>query len=256
MSLPNQKPDLEDSINVTEAHGRLVREAAAAVREKRISETGREPVSLWIITACAVALLFAGGVLGLSGKFFNYDSTFRENYVRQPAPGAADSGPKPKEALAAYSAKGAKIYTAKCNGCHGADAKGDGANYPSLAGSKWVLGETERFSQVFINGLQGPTSSGKVYGAGVMPSQAAGLSATDVACLMTYLRNNFGNSKGDIVTVEMAQAALDIAAKRKNAGKPVTAEELNTEHVKNLPGAPLDPKSLVNPLTLAPAAKK
>ena len=29
MSLPEQKPDLEDSINVSEAHGRLVREAAA-----------------------------------------------------------------------------------------------------------------------------------------------------------------------------------------------------------------------------------
>jgi len=31
---------------------------------------------------------------------------------------------------------------------------------------------------------------------------------------------------------------------------------LTTEHKKDLPGAPLDPKSLVNPLTLAPAAKK
>jgi hypothetical protein len=34
MSSPNQKPDLEDSINVTEAHGRMVREAAACAREK------------------------------------------------------------------------------------------------------------------------------------------------------------------------------------------------------------------------------
>jgi len=254
MSLPNQKPDLEDSINVTEAHGRLVREAAAAAREKHISENGREPVSLWIFVACALALVAAGGVLQMTGYSFNYGSTFREGYVRTAAPGAGDSGPKPKEAIAAYSAKGAKIYSAKCSGCHGADGKGDGSNYPSLAGSKWVLGETERFSQVFLNGLQGPTSSGKVYGAGVMPSQAAGLTPADIAGLMTYLRNNMGNSKGDVVTVEMAQAALDIAAARKNAGKPVTAAELEADHLKNLPGAVLEPKTLVNPVSLAPAA--
>ncbi|MFT3991998.1 MAG: cytochrome c [Luteolibacter sp.] len=253
MSLPNQKPDLDDSINVTEAHGRLVREAAAAAREKRIGDTGREPVSLWIFVGCAVALLVAGGILS-AGGFFKYGSTFKEGYVRTPAPGAGDSGPKPKEALAAYSAKGAKIYTSKCIGCHGADAKGDGANYPSLIGSKWVLGETEVFSQIFLNGLQGPTSYGHPFGAGVMPSQAAGLTAMDVAGLMTYLRNNMGNSTGDIITVEMGQAALDLAAARKNPGTPVTGEELMADHKKNLPGAVLDPKSLVNPVTLQPAA--
>ncbi|MFT4175320.1 MAG: cytochrome c [Luteolibacter sp.] len=252
MSLPNQKPDLEDSINVTEAHGRLVREAAAAAREKRIADNGREPVSLWIFVACAVALLVAGGILS-AGGFFKYGSTFKEGYVRTPAPGADDSGPKPKEALEAYSAKGAKIYTSKCIGCHGADARGDGANYPSLVGSKWVTGETEILSQIILNGLQGPTSYGHPFGAGIMPSQAAGLNAMDVASLMTYLRNSLGNSTGDIVTVEMGQAALDLAAARKNPGVPVTAEEINNEHKKNLPGETLDPKSMVNPVTLEPA---
>ena len=54
MSSPNQKPDLEDSINVTEAHGRVVREAAACAREKRIANNGSEPISLWVIAACGV----------------------------------------------------------------------------------------------------------------------------------------------------------------------------------------------------------
>ena len=61
MSSPNPQPDLEDSINVTEAHGHVVREAAAAAREKRIAETGTEPITLWVLAACGVVAVIAGG---------------------------------------------------------------------------------------------------------------------------------------------------------------------------------------------------
>lgn len=253
MSSPNQKPDLEDSINVTEAHGRVVREAAACAREKRIADNGSEPISIWVLAACGIVAVVAGGILGQGGSLFAYGTTFREGYLRTPPPGVAEAGPQPKEALAAYMAKGAKIYSAKCNGCHGADAKGDGANFPALAGSKWVNGETERFAMIILNGLQGPTSTGKSYGAG-MPAQGAGLTPEDLAGIMTYVRNNFGNKTGDVVTVEMAKAALDISGARKKAGQQVSGEELTADHLKSLPGNPLDPKTLVDPVTLQPAA--
>lgn len=248
----NQKPDLDESINVTQAHGRVASESAASVREKRLSDNGHEPISLWIIAACGVVLLIAGGVLGNSGSWFNYDSLVRADYVRGQAPGGEALGPQPKEALAAFSARGAKIYSAKCNGCHGGDGRGDGANYPSLAGSEWVTGNTQKFAMVILNGLQGPTSTGKVYGAGVMPAQGAGMTADDLAGIMTYVRNNFGNSTGDVVTKEMAQAAFDASAARENPGAPTTAEELAAKHNQMLPGEALDPTTLVSPSNLEP----
>ena len=251
MSLPNQKPDLEDSINVTEAHGRVVREAAACAREKRIADNGIAPISLWAFVACGVVLLVAGGILGSGGELFAYGATFREGYVRKPPGGAEDTGPVPKEALAAYMAKGAKIYIAKCNGCHGSDAKGNGSTFPSLAGTPWPNGETERFAMIILNGLEGPIDDGKTYG--VMPPQGIGMAAEDLAGIMTYVRNNFGNSKGDVVTIEMAKAALEISAKRKNAGKSCTSAELTADHLKDLPGEKLDPKTLLDPITLSPA---
>lgn len=253
MSLPNQKPDLDESINVTQAHGRLVREAAACAREKRISANGSEPISLLVLAACGVVAVIAGGILGNGGSLFAYGTTFREGYVRTPPPGAAEQGAQPKEALAAYMAKGAKIYSAKCNGCHGSDAKGDGANFPSLVGSKWVTGETDRLAMIILNGLQGPTSTGKSYGAG-MPAQGAGLSTEDLAGIMTFVRNNFGNSAGDVVTAEMAKAALEISAKRTKVGQQMSGEELTADHLKALPGEVLDPKMLVDPIKLTPAA--
>jgi len=48
MSDPIQKPDLDDSINVTETHGRISRQTAAAARENELGEDGTQPVSLWL----------------------------------------------------------------------------------------------------------------------------------------------------------------------------------------------------------------
>lgn len=253
MSSPSQnpKPDLDESINVTQTHGRVERETAATAREKRIVDNGHEPVSLWVIAACGIVLLIAGGVLGNAGTLFSYDSTFKEGYVRAKPPGGADEGPKPKAALAAFSAKGAKIYS-KCTGCHGADGKGDGVNYPALAGSKWVIGDTQKLAMVILNGLQGPTSSGKTYGAGVMPPMGAGMSAEDLATVMTYVRNSFGNTTGDVISPQMAQSALDVSAAREKAGQAVTADEIAAKHMTMLPGDAIAPDLLVNPATLAP----
>jgi mono/diheme cytochrome c family protein len=246
MSLSNQHPVPED-----------VPGTAASARGKLLAAPGNEPVSLWILTACGVVALIAGGILGGAGRLFDYQTTFRERYEREPAPGAAEQGPPPKEALAAYMAKGAKIYTGKCIACHGPEAKGDGANFPSLVGSKWATGETERFAMIILNGLQGPTSSGKSYPGAGMPSQSLPptlLTPEDLAGVMTYVRNHFGNSTGDIVTVAMAKAALEIAAARPKTGQQITAEELTANHLKSLPGPALDPKAMVNPVTLAPTA--
>lgn len=231
MSLSNLKPDPEAPVH------------------------GIESISLWVLTACGVVVLIAGGILGGAGRFFAYQATFREGYVRTPPPGVGETGPPPKEALAAYMAKGAKIYAGKCIVCHGPEAKGDGANFPALAGSKWATGETQRFAMIILNGLKGPMSTGKTYAAG-MPSQAiGGLSPEDFAGVMTYVRNHFGNSTGDIVTVEMAKAAMKISGARANNGQQVTAEELTADHLKSLPGPVLDLKAMVDPVTLAPTAK-
>jgi mono/diheme cytochrome c family protein len=251
MSNPNESPDLDESINVSEAHGKVAREAAACVRENRIVENGIAPVSLWTFLACAVVFLIGGGILGAGGNLFSYGSTYRKGYIRSAAPGMADAGPAPKEALAAYMAKGSKIYSAKCNGCHGSDAKGNGSTFPSLVGSKWATGETERFAMIILNGLQGPVSNGTTYG--VMPPQGIGMTPEDLAGIMTYVRNNFGNAVGDVVTTDMAKAAIEISTARKKAGNMVTGAELDADHVKPLAGEKLDPKTLLDPITLAPA---
>jgi mono/diheme cytochrome c family protein len=256
-SLPpsNSRPDLDEVINVTNAHSHHA--TAAAAREYRNPGADKEPLSIAAFGLCALMLMAGGAVLGkTSGGLFDYKSSIQPNYVRGKAPGVTDDvALPPKPILDLYVKKGQSLYSAKCNGCHGADGKGDGANYPSLVGSAWSTGHTERFSQVILNGLQGPTSTGKVYGAGVMPAQGGGMSAQDLAYIMTFIRNSFGNTVGDVVTAEMAQAAIDLAGKRANPSAPVTAEELK-QYEKDLAGEKMDPATLVDPITFKPVKAK
>lgn len=239
--------DLDESLNVTESHERMLRDVAAVKREKHVDEGGREPMSLWVFGTCAIIVLIAGLSLSNAGTLFNYNQTVKPGYVRLGLDGGDDSGPAPKELAEVLYSKGQKVY-GKCTGCHGSDGKN--AGYPSLAGSKWATGETQRFAMIVLNGLSGPTSDGKEYG--VMAAQGVGMSDVDLAAVMTYVRNSFGNDTGDVVTPEMAAAAREISQQRENAGSPVSAEELNNLHKKDLPGDPMDPNTLVDPISLQP----
>jgi hypothetical protein len=87
-----------------------------------------------------------------------------------------------------------------------------------------------------------------------MTPQGVGMTPEELAGIMTYVRNHFGNTKGDVVTVEMARNAMKISAARTKAGLPVTGDELTADHLKNLEGKEVKPDDMVDPLTLLPVA--
>jgi len=246
------KPDLDESVNVTSSHQRVLSDVAAVAREKRVDEGGMEPVSLWIFATCAFVCIFAGLALGSAGGFFDYEQTVKPGYVRKALDSGEDTGPKPTPAIDAYMAKGQKVY-GKCIGCHGPDGKGGGA-FPSLAGSDWVIGDTQLFAMIVLNGLSGPTSTGKTYG--VMPAQGIGMSEADLAAVMTYVRNSFGNETGDVISKEMAASAFEIAGQRENPEAPMEKQALESKYMEPLPGDPVDPQQMVDPVSLAPVEEE
>jgi mono/diheme cytochrome c family protein len=107
-----------------------------------------------------------------------------------------------------------------CGACHGQAGEG-GPIAPPLAGSEWVKGPISNLVKIQLRGLQGPiTVAGKEYN---MPGGMAALAYQNdeqIAGVLTYVRNNFGN-KGSAVTPEMVKAL------RGEEGKPqLTAAEL------------------------------
>ncbi len=95
-----------------------------------------------------------------------------------------------------------------CATCHQPDGKGlPASGFPPLRGTNWVLGSDERLIKVVLNGLQGPIEvSGTTY-PGQVPMTPFGAMLTDeeVAAVLTYVRNSFGN-KAAAVTPEKVKA--------------------------------------------------
>ena len=93
---------------------------------------------------------------------------------------------------------GKAIYSREgfCITCHQPDGKGLSASgFPPLAGTKWVNGNEERFIKIVLNGLMGPIEVlGKDYPGQVPMTPYGGmLNDKEVAAVMTYVRNSFGN---------------------------------------------------------------
>ena len=222
-----------------------VANSRAAAREKadpvHRAGTGILPMGAFFIGAAI--LLFAGAYVGDLGGGFRADQFTKLGYVPQPPPGMPLQPAVTDWLNQVHLPRGKKKY-ALCAACHGPNGEGMAASgYPPLAGSEWATTNTEKFAMIVLNGLQGPiTVKGKPY-QNVMPSQAPGMTANDLAAVMTYVRKSFGND-ASIVTPEMAQKALDLFKARQAAGKgAVTAAELLAEHDKMLPGAEVDPKT-------------
>jgi mono/diheme cytochrome c family protein/glucose/arabinose dehydrogenase len=94
--------------------------------------------------------------------------------------------------------KGKAIYAREgaCGTCHQGDGKGlTGSGFPPLAGTEWVTGNEERLIKIVLNGLQGPIEvQGKKYPGQVPMTPFAGMLKDDeVAAVLTYVRNSFGN---------------------------------------------------------------
>ena len=89
-------------------------------------------------------------------------------------------------------ARGEKVYTSNCVACHQANGKGVPPAFPPLDGSKVVTGPKAAQIKTVLNGVE---RDGKPT-AMVAWKQ---LSDTDIAAVITYTRNNWGNKTGEAV---------------------------------------------------------
>lgn len=94
---------------------------------------------------------------------------------------------------------GAIVYKTNCAACHQESGQGIPNAFPPVANSDYLMADKKRSIKIIKHGLEGPiTVNNETYNS-VMP--ALGLSDDDIASVLTYIRNSFGN-KGDEVTLE------------------------------------------------------
>lgn len=129
------------------------------------------------------------------------DATAAAGGAPAPAPAAAPAAAIDPEVMAL----GKQSYML-CAACHGPDGKGLKAGpalmAPSLVGSEMLLGDPDKGLLVVLKGI----AKENMNYMGVMAPLAAGLDDQKLAAVMTYVRNEWGNS-APAVTVEQAAAA-------------------------------------------------
>ncbi len=238
------KPDLEEGTNVAATHARLTDASAAAEREKVLRENGMEPVSLWVVLGCFAVVLIAGGVFFKGGNYFNNAAFVAANYQQGEEPGG-DTGPVLEPAFKAYMAKGKGLYAQKCAACHGGDGNGN-PGFPPLTGSEYVVDNARVVTMIALNGVAGPiVVKGKTYNSN-MAAQAVGLNEYELAGLITYIRNSWGN-EGDVMSIE--QAAEILADSDSRGGSQLSGDEAIEMIQDKLKAAPLSKEQLVDKKT-------
>ena len=108
--------------------------------------------------------------------------------------------------------KGQKIYKAQCLVCHQANGEGMRGAFPAIAGSPIAIEADNRLRHIHQI----------IYGKGLMPAFGEQLSDVDIASIVTFTRNSWGNNTGDIIQ------AKEVSEARK---KPniITAGDLKKE---------------------------
>jgi mono/diheme cytochrome c family protein len=107
--------------------------------------------------------------------------------------------------------RGLAVYSRTCIACHQPTGKGLAPVFPSIAGVPIVNGDATLPIKFILHGLMGPiTVDGVTYNSMMPP--VAGVSDQDVADVLTYVRQSFGNKSNPVTpdqvkTVRAANAA-------------------------------------------------
>jgi len=121
---------------------------------------------------------------------------------------------------------GKALFGTACIACHQPNGQGIPAVYPPLDGSEWINGPKERLIRIALYGLRGPIRVlGQDYsGVTDMPPfgpQGHYWSDASIACVLTYVRREWGNHASPITEAEVEQLRTRIGPRGE-----WTAEEL------------------------------
>ena len=200
-------------------HGRVRLEAIAAaswldqeVGIPIVEEAGKKPLDTWTVNAYETALAHLNGKSITEQKEAivqtNLEGEEREQFIA-----------------------GKEIYARDgyCQTCHQPDGGGLSASgFPPLAGTPWATGSAERMIKLALKGLYGPLEVlGKEYPGQVPMTPFGGmLNDDELAAVLTYVRNSFGN-QASAISAEQVKEVRAATADKTGFYSP---EELLKQH--------------------------
>lgn len=195
--VPDHVALLEKAAN--DEHGRVRLEAIVAASwlpnipaaKNIVALASAKPLDDWSKNAAKTAADRLAGIAEVE----------KAEYTELKAPAHLDDTAK-KQYLA-----GQKIYHREghCVTCHQANGKGLDPAFPSIEKSPWVSGDSDRLIKLAMYGLMGPLEiNGKKYDGQVPMTPFAGMLKDDeMAAVLTFVRNSFGNQAPPITAAQV-----------------------------------------------------
>jgi len=162
-------------------------------------KTGRTPTSI-------ATGLMAETISQSTSHMSDADLKAIATYLKDQPGQSADDNPAPVPSDQPVMKIGAKIYADECSGCHAANGKGIPSLFPALHGSA-VVQQTDPTSlmHVVLRGSRGIATDAAPTGA-AMPEFGWLLNDDQVAAVLTYIRNAWGNAAPSVSSAEVGRA--------------------------------------------------
>nr|WP_220493798.1 cytochrome c oxidase subunit II [Shewanella sp. SG41-4] len=128
------------------------------------------------------------------------------------AAAAAEASMSQTLSIEELTSQGEQIYIARCAACHQPNGAGLPGVFPSLIGSPIIKGPVEGHLNIVLNGKPGTA----------MQAFAKQLSAQEIAAVITFERNAWGNNGGDVVQASDIGNFLGSNEATTESGKAVT----------------------------------
>ncbi len=211
--------DYDDGLSdVAIAHAAIVREQP----EPGISGAAKQSARLaafpiWFLIFNALVIFWAGGYLLLFSGGFRSD-IFNERVGTASLFFPAEGGVEPGAAEAAAEDPvklGEAFFKLNCATCHQPSGQGASGQFPPLAKSEWVNGSEKRLAGILLFGLKGPITVHGQKGtySGLMQAWGPLLSDKQIAYILTYVRQAWGNSAPPIAPEQIAAAREEFSSR-------------------------------------------
>ena len=193
-----------------------VQQSSAAGTDAEVASASAT-VPIWLIVLMLVLLFLCAWVFDLRGGWF-------EPKVYGPYTSVTDLGRfQPRQDGDVWKIRGRFLFDQNCAQCHNNDGSGKPGQAPPFVGSEWVLTPgVNRLIRIPQVGLAGPLEvKGQQWNL-AMAGMGAPYSDDDLAAVLSYIRNSWGN-KASVVTGEQVKK---VRAEISNRSQPYTPDEL------------------------------
>lgn len=172
-----------------------------ALREMPEPEEGLERPPWWLWAVTVLLIFWAGFYLGRYGGVFGSSVHVLEREGQTAEMTEISKTPRKEE----IEVDGSAVYARICAACHQQNGQGVPGAFPPLAGSEWVKGDPLIPILIVLNGLAGSIEVKGVTYNNIMPAWGSQLSSEEIAGVLTYVRNSWGNEVEEIAPILVEQ---------------------------------------------------